>query len=156
MSWASRARASSSAPPFEAHLTRLAADHHFNGRPLALAVLRVLPAHGARQPSEQVWKRGFDEIASLAARLMRECRQRRGDRRAISSPSPCPQLELAGAKRTARAYRAVAECTAFASGEGGAGPLVFEQSAVELQPGESGAGMLARALRALDAESIPA
>jgi hypothetical protein len=51
---------------------------------------------------------------------------------------------------------AVASCTAFASGEGGVGPLVFEQSAVELQPGESGAGALARALHALDVQSIPA
>jgi two-component system cell cycle response regulator PopA len=140
---------------FEAHLTRLAADHHFNGRPLALSVLRVLPAHGAREPSEQVWKRGFDEIASLAARLMRECDSGAaigGDFIAVAMPA----TRLSGAKRTALRIAAVAECTAFASGEGGAGPLVFEQSAVELQPGESGAGMLARALRALDAESIPA
>jgi two-component system cell cycle response regulator PopA len=140
---------------FEAHLTRLAVDHHFNGRPLALAALRVLPAHGARQPSEQVWKRGFDEIASLAARLMRECDTGAAigaDFIALAMPA----TQLAGAKRTALRIAAVAECTAFASGEGGAGPLVFEQSAVELQPGESGAGMLARALRALDAESIPA
>jgi two-component system cell cycle response regulator PopA len=140
---------------FEAHLTRLAADHHFNGRPLALAVLRVLPAHGAREPSEQVWKRGFDEIASLAAQLMRECDSGAaigGDFIAVAMPA----TRLSGAKRTALRIAAVAECTAFASGEGGAGPLVFEQSAVELQPGESGTGMLARALRALDAESIPA
>ncbi|MFZ2031880.1 MAG: hypothetical protein WAU68_16335 [Vitreimonas sp.] len=140
---------------FDAHLSRLAADHHLNGRPLALSALRVLPAHGARQPSEQVWKRGFDEISSLAARLMRECDSGAAigaDFIAIAMPA----TELAGAKRTAMRIAAVAECTAFASGEGGAGPLVFEQSAVELQPGESGAGMLARALRALDAESIPA
>jgi len=122
---------------------------------LALAVLRVLPAHGAREPSEQVWKRGFDEIASLAAQLMRECDSGAaigGDFIAVAMPA----TRLSGAKRTALRIAAVAECTAFASGEGGAGPLVFEQSAVELQPGESGTGMLARALRALDAESIPA
>jgi hypothetical protein len=34
--------------------------------------------------------------------------------------------------------------------------LVFEQSAVEQQPGESGAGLLARALRAIEVESVPA
>ena len=50
----------------------------------------------------------------------------------------------------------MAECTAFASGEGGAGPLVFEQSVVEMQPGESGSALLARALRAIEVESIPA
>jgi len=140
---------------FDAHLSRLAADHQLNGRPLALAVLRVLPAHGVRQPSEQIWKRGFDEIASLAARLMRECDSGAAVGRDFIAVA-MPATQLAGAKRTASRIAAVAECTAFASGEGGAGPLVFEQSAVELQPGESGAGLLARALRALDAESIPA
>lgn len=142
-------------PAFDAHLARLAADHHASGRALALSVLRVLPAHGSSQPSEAVWKRGFDEIASLAARLMRECDSGAAigvDFIAIVMPA----TGLAGAKRAAMRIAAVAECTAFASGENGAGPLVFEQSAAELQPGESGAGLLARAMRALDAESIPA
>jgi two-component system cell cycle response regulator PopA len=140
---------------YDAHLSRLASDHHASGRPLALSVLRVLPAHGARQPAEDVWKRGFGEIASLSARLMRECDLGAAigaDFIAIAMPA----TRLLGAKRTAERIAAVAECTAFASGEGGAGPLVFEQHAVELQPGESGGAMLARALRALDAESIPA
>ena len=140
---------------FDAHLGRLASDHHASGRPLSLSALRVLPAHGARQPAEEVWKRGFGEIASLSARLMRECDTGAAigaDFIAIALPA----TRLQGAKRTAERIAAVAECTAFASGEGGAGPLVFEQHAVELQPGESGLAMLARALRALDAESIPA
>jgi two-component system cell cycle response regulator PopA len=140
---------------FDAQLAQLAGDHHVSGRPLSLAALRVLPAHGARQPSEAIWKRGFNEIASLSARLMRETDSGAsigGDFIAVAMPA----TRLEGAKRTAERIASVAECTAFASGEGGAGPLVFEQSAVELQPGESGAGMLARALRALDAESIPA
>ena len=67
-----------------------------------------------------------------------------------------PASRLKSAKRTAERIASVAECTAFASGDGSAGPLVFEQSAVEMQPGESGAGMLARALRAIEVESIPA
>ena len=58
-------------PAFDAHLARLANDHHSSGRPMSLAVLRVLPAHGAREPSAEAWRRGFSEIASLAARLMR-------------------------------------------------------------------------------------
>lgn len=140
---------------FDAHLTRLAGDHHRSGRPLALAALRVIPAHGARAPSEQVWTRGFDEVASLAARLMRETDAGAAIGQAFIVVA-LPATRLKGAKRTAERIAAVAECTAFASGEGGAGPLVFEQSAVELQPGESGAGLLARALRALDAESVPA
>lgn len=142
-------------PAFDAHLARLAADHHASGRPLSLAVLRVLPAHGARAPAEDVWRKGFTEVASLAARLMRDADcgvTLGGDLIAIALPAS----SLKSAKRTAERVASVAECTAFASGDGGAGPLVFEQSAVEMQPGESGAGMLARALRAIEVESIPA
>jgi two-component system cell cycle response regulator PopA len=137
--------------PFEAHLARLASDHHASGRPLALAVLRVMPAHGAREPSAQTWQKGFTEIANLAGRLMREtdCGVSIGaDLIAVALPAG----DLNAAKRTAERIASVAECTAFASGEGDAGPLVFEQSTVELQAGESGAGLLARALRAIDVE----
>ncbi len=141
--------------PFDAHLARLAADHHASGRPMSMVVLRVMPAIGAREPTEQQWRKGFTEIASLAARLMRDadCGVTMGvDLIALALPAS----DLRSAKRTAERIASVAECTAFASGEGGAGPLVFEQSTVELQPGESGAGMLARALRAIEVESIPA
>jgi two-component system cell cycle response regulator PopA len=140
---------------FAAHLSRLAADHHASGRPLSLAALHVLPAHGARTPEPEVWRRGFNEIASLAARLMRDADSGavvQGDYIAVALPAS----PLSAARRTAERIAAVAECTAFASGDNGAPPLVFEQSAVELQPGESGAAMLARALRALDVESITA
>jgi two-component system cell cycle response regulator PopA len=141
--------------PFDAHLARLAGDHHASGRPMSMVVLRVMPAIGAREPSEEVWRKGFTEIASLAARLMRDadCGVTMGaDLIALALPAS----NLRSAKRTAERIASVAECTAFASGDGGAGPLVFEQSTVELQPGESGAGMLARALRAIEVESIPA
>lgn len=67
-----------------------------------------------------------------------------------------PAANLLAARRAAERIASVAECTAFASGENSSGPLVFEQSTVELQPGESGMGLLARALRALELESIPA
>ncbi len=137
--------------PFDAHLARLAGDHHASGRPLALAALRVMPAHGARQPSEQSWKKGFSEIANLAGRLMREtdCAVALGGDLIVVA---LPATAIKGARRTAERIASVAECTAFASGEGDAGPLVFEQSTAELQPGESGAGLLARALRAIDVE----
>ncbi|MGD9981947.1 MAG: hypothetical protein AB7H66_02725 [Hyphomonadaceae bacterium] len=141
--------------PFDAHLARLAADHHANGRPLSMVVLRVTPAIGAREPAEDVWRKGFMEIASLAARLMRDADSGTtlgGDLIALALPAS----SLRSARRTAERIASVAECTAFASGDGGAGPLVFEQSVVELQPGESGAGMLARALHAIEVESIPA
>jgi two-component system, cell cycle response regulator PopA len=141
--------------PFETHLSLLARDHHASGRQLSLAVLRVLPAHGARQPSDQVWSRGFTEIASLAGRLVRDT-----DSGAALGADflvlALPATNLAGARRTAERVASVAECTAFASGEGGAGPLVFEQSVAELQPGESGAGLMARALRSFELQSIPA
>jgi two-component system cell cycle response regulator PopA len=141
--------------PFDAHLARLAVDHHASGRPMSLAVLRVMPAHGARQPEEKIWKCGFTEIASLAARLMRDA-----DTGVTLGPDliaiALPASQLKSAKRTAERIASVAECTAFASGDNGAGPLVFEQSAAELQPGESGAALLARALRAIEVESIPA
>jgi two-component system, cell cycle response regulator PopA len=141
--------------PFDTHLGRLVSDHHISGRPLAMAVLRVMPAHGASAPAEAVWKRGFNEIASLAGRLMRDADTgvaMGADLIAVVMPASA----LRAAKRTAERIASVAECTAFASGDGGAGPLVFEQSAVELQPGESASSMLARALRAIDVESIPA
>lgn len=141
--------------PFEAHLSRLAADHHASGRALSLVALRVLPAHGARQPEENTWKRGFSEIASLAARLMRETDSGAalgGDIIIVALPA----ARLIAAKRTGERIASVAECTAFASGEGSVGPLVFEQNAVELQPGESGAALLARALRAFEDQSIHA
>lgn len=137
--------------PFRAHLDRLAGDHHTSGRPLALAVLRVMPAHGARQPSEEVWKKGFTEISSLAGRLMRDIDcgvALSGDLIVVALAA----TDIKGARRTAERIASVAECTAFASGDGDAGPLVFEQSTAELQPGESGAGLLARALRAIDAD----
>ncbi|MGD9965387.1 MAG: hypothetical protein AB7T59_02610 [Hyphomonadaceae bacterium] len=142
-------------PPFDAHLAQMASDHHVSGRPMSLVALRVTPAIGAREPAEDVWRKGFIEIASLAARLIRDADSGvtlGADLIALALPA----ASLRSARRTAERIASVAECTAFASGDGGAGPLVFEQSVVELQPGESGAGLLARALRAIEVESIPA
>jgi two-component system cell cycle response regulator PopA len=141
--------------PFDAHLARLAADHHSSGRPMSVVVLRVTPAIGAREPAPDIWRKGFTEIASLAARLMRDADSgvtMGSDLIALALPA----ARLRNAKRTAERIASVAECTAFASGEDGAGPLVFEQSVVELQPGESGSALLARALRAIEVEAIPA
>jgi two-component system cell cycle response regulator PopA len=141
--------------PFDAHLARLAADHHASGRPMSMVVLRAAPAIGAREPDLETWRKGFAEIASLAARLVRDADSGvtlGGDLIALALPAS----DLLSARRTAERIASVAECTAFASGDGDAGPLVFEQSVVELQPGESGAGMLARALRAIEVESVPA
>jgi PleD family two-component response regulator len=141
--------------PYDVHLARLAADHHTSGRPFSLAALRALPAHGARAPGEEAWRRGFTEVASLAGRLIRDA-----DSGAVIGADviavAMPATRLAGAHRAAERIAAVAEGTTFASAGGDAGPLVFEQSCVELQAGESGAGLLARALRAIELESVPA
>lgn len=141
--------------PFDAHVARMASDHHASGRPMSMVVLRVTPAIGAREPSPEIWRKGFTEIASLAARLMRDA-----DSGVIMGSDlialALPAARLRNARRTAERIASVAECTAFASGDDGAGPLVFEQSVVELQPGESGTALLARALRAIEVESIPA
>lgn len=140
---------------FDAVLARQSEAHQATGRPMALAALRVLPAHGARQPSANAWRRGFAEIGSLAGRLVRECDAAAAigaDLIAVAMPA----TDAMGARRAAERIASVAECTAFAAGDDGAGPLVFEQSVAELQPGESGAGLLARALRALEIESLTA
>jgi two-component system cell cycle response regulator PopA len=139
--------------PFETHVTRLANNHQASGRPLALALLRVAPAIGAREPSPEAWKRGFNEIASLAGRLIRETDSGAAlgaDIIALAMPA----TDARGARRITERVASVAECTAFAAGDGGAGPLVFEQTVGELQPGESGAGLLARVLHAIAPENV--
>lgn len=138
--------------PFEAHIGRIADEHHQSGRPMSVAVLRVLPAHGARRPSEETWRKGFAEIATLAGRLVRDSDSAAAfgqDRIIIALPG----APLHAAKRAAERVASVAECTAFASGDDAAGPLVFEQYATELNAGESGAALLARALGAFEEEA---
>lgn len=138
--------------PFEAHLARMADDHHSNGRAMSVVVLRVLTAHGAREPSDQIWRKGFNEIASLAGRLVRDTDSAAAFGRDIIAMA-LPATELKGGRRTAERVASVAECTAFASGESGAAPLIFEQSVAELQPGESGNALLVRAMGVFGAES---
>jgi two-component system, cell cycle response regulator PopA len=140
---------------FTAHLERMADDHHRSGRRLGLTALRVAPAPGARKPAPQAWKRGMSEVASLAGRLIRDAdcgAVLAGDVIAVA----LPMTDIMGARRTAERIASVADCSAFASGEGEAGPLSFEQSIAELAPGESGRGLLARTLAAYDLESMQA
>jgi two-component system cell cycle response regulator PopA len=139
---------------FEAHLARLAEDHHAAGRELSLVAFKVLPAHGARTPSDAAWRRTFREAATLAGRLIRttDCAAAFGRDLILVA---LPATALAGARRTSERMAAVGECTAFAGGDVGA-PLVFEQSTVALQSGESGAALMARAMAALEAEGATA
>jgi len=136
---------------FTAHMARLADDHHLTGRKLSLIALRILPAHGASPPSPHAWRKARQEVAALAARLIRDqdCGALQEDD-VIVAALPC--TALAGARRTAERIASVVECTAFAAGEGDAGPLIFERSVVELNPGESGRGLVARALDAIREE----
>jgi PleD family two-component response regulator len=143
------------AAPFSKHLERMAADHHETGRPLSVAAMRVVAAHGASEPTPQSWEKGFSEIASLAGRLVRDTDCAAALEHDVIALA-LPATNLSAAHRTAERIASVAECTLFASNEGGAGPLIFEQSAAELQPGESGLGLLARATRQFDAERVPA
>jgi two-component system cell cycle response regulator PopA len=124
-------------------------DHHASGRDLSLVALRVLPAPGAREPSEASWRRTFREAATLAGRLIRDsdCAAAFGRDMIVAA---LPATALDGARRTAERMAAVGECTAFVGGEETAGPLVFEQSAVQLQAGESGLGLMARAISAFE------
>jgi two-component system cell cycle response regulator PopA len=133
---------------FQAHVARLAEDHHATGRALSLVALRVLPAHGAREPSDAAWRRTFREAATLAARLIRDTDSGAALGRDLILVA-LPMTPLDGARRTAERMAAVGECTAFA-GDESRGPLVFEQSAVQLRLGESGAGLIARAVAAFE------
>lgn len=137
---------------FEAHVGQLAETHHASGRSLAVALLRVTTAIGAREPSPQAWQRGFNEIGSLAGRLIRETDSGAAvghDLIALAMPN----TDARGARRITERVASVAECTAFAAGDDGAGPLMFEQSFAELQPGESGNALLARLLGSMQIEA---
>jgi two-component system cell cycle response regulator PopA len=130
--------------PFEAHLNELARAHHESGRALSLVALRVTPAFGATPPTEAEWRKGFGEIASLAGRLIRVSDSAAAfDMERILIALPASSLNEA--KRVAERVVSVAECTSFASGGDHTAPIIIERSLAELQPGESGSALLARA-----------
>jgi hypothetical protein len=57
-----------------------------------------------------------------------------------------PSTHTEGAEAAMARIIKVCECTAFAAGDGGKGPLRLSYRVIELSPGESGAGLLSRAL----------
>ena len=133
---------------FEAHVQRLAIEHHASGRPFSIAILRATARAGINQISEEAWRRGFGEVCSLAGRLIRDtdCATAIAeDAIAIALPSTA----VIGARKSAERIASVAECTAFSAGDATDQPLAFERSAAELQPGESGEALLARVEREL-------
>ena len=143
------------APSFTPHLARLAEDHQESGRPLSVIAMRIDAAPGARAPAPVAWDKGFTEVATLTGRLIRDV-----DCAAVVGPDiiacALPATTLSGARRAAERIASVGECTAFAAGDEGGGPLVFEQSIAELKPGEGGAGLLARALDAIHCDALRA
>jgi two-component system cell cycle response regulator PopA len=128
---------------FSAHLPRLAQTHHDRGRPLAIAILEVSAPHGA--VASVAWRKGFAEISMLCSRLTRAADYAAPvDERRVALAFPCTNSE--GAEAAMSRITKVCECTAFAAGDGGVGPLRLSHRTLELSPGESGAGLLARAL----------
>jgi two-component system cell cycle response regulator PopA len=130
---------------FAAHLQTLADAHHMRGRPLCVGVVRARAA----RPRNDVWTRGFGELADLAARLVRA-----SDSLAALDETTLifafPSAQEAGARAALKRVLAVWDCTAFAAGGEGQAALAFTSEAVELLPGESGAGLLARTCDLLD------
>jgi two-component system cell cycle response regulator PopA len=138
-----------------AHMERLALAAHATGRPLTLAGLRVQLAPGARRASASGWRRGLYQVCEIAGRLIRvedSAALLDGDLIAIALPGATAREGRATAERVA----SVTECTAFAAGEADAGPIVLEQSVIELALGESGAGLLSRLRGAFDLEDVRA
>lgn len=140
---------------FADHLTRLTDAAHHSGRPLTLVALRICPAPGGRTRSAQAWDRSVAQIGELAGRLVRA-----HDAATIVQEHvvviALPDSEASEGRHTAERVAGVVECTSFASGEGDAGPIVLEHSVVELNPGEGGGALLARALDPFAAEGVRA
>lgn len=134
-----------SADFFNPHLSRLSNASHRASRPLALVALRIRLAPGARPSFGAAWARSVDQITQLAGRLVRV-----NDTAALVGDDiiviALPDSNQADGRLSAERVAGVVECTSFASGEGEAGPIVLEHSVVELAAGESGSGLLRRAL----------
>jgi two-component system cell cycle response regulator PopA len=127
---------------FGYHVAGLAQSHHDHGRPLSLAILDI----DGQAADAEAWTRGFRELRMLASRLVRA-----SDSTAVLNDRALvfafPNTTRAGAEIALKRVVEVCECTAFAAGDGGQGPLSFATRTGELSPGESGAGLLARVLQ---------
>jgi two-component system cell cycle response regulator PopA len=128
----------------ERHIETLAARAHAAGRPLAVVAVHLSPAPGASPAHPAVQRRAFADAGDLVARLARSA-YTPGLIEDETLVIAMPALDEAEAATAATRIAAVGECTAFAT-EHGAGPLNFITSLTALAPGESGAGLLARAL----------
>ncbi len=138
-----RARAEAFDPDaFAAHLNTLAHAHYEAGRDLAVGALRL---YGGAENG--AWRAGFAEMVSLSSRLIRSCDSAAPNgSHTIVFAFPC--LTAAHAQTALDRVIAVCDCTTFAAGHAGAGPVTFRRWATELAPGESGNALLARLLDA--------
>jgi hypothetical protein len=128
---------------FGYHLAGLAQTHHDRGRPLSLGVLDIT---GGEAVSTEGWLKGFSEIQLLSSRLVRASDSAAAvtERQIVFA---FPSTHAKGAASALKRVVEVCECTAFAAGDGGTGPLSFATRIGELSPGESGAGLLSRVLQ---------
>lgn len=127
---------------FGYHLAGLAQSHHDRGWALSAGVLEIT---GAKRTNTARWRRGLGEIARVAARMARA-----SDSVVIMDETRLvfafPVTTRHEAEASLRRIVEVCDCTAFAAGDHGGGPLKFAPRAMELSPGESGAGLLTRLL----------
>jgi two-component system cell cycle response regulator PopA len=134
---------------FRTHLDTLTGAAVQTNRPLSLAALRVTLALGAREPDSVKWARELTQVAALTGRLIRT-----HDSAALLEGGvimiAAPGAFAADAAITADRVASVAECTAFAASQQVLGPIILARSIVELAPGESGDGLMRRALSAFE------
>ena len=131
---------------FAAHLAHLSRALQARGRPLSIAVMRIVERPERAHLRAEGWiDRAIPQIGSMIGRLVRA-----EDTAARLAPDvfalALPAAPQAAAKAAAERIAAVIACTAFDAGDGRAPfTLEFETGAAELQPGETAAQTLERA-----------
>jgi len=127
---------------FERHLVRLARQHQADGRPLSLAVFSLqgpFAGLGGKRACDEAFDMvsGLVRASDLALRLREDT---------LGVLLPCAAREEA--RELAQRAVGVLESTGFVGMEG---PLKLRRMVCELATGESGEGLLARALAGLSA-----
>ncbi len=131
---------------FAAHLAHLSRALQARGRPLSVAVMRIVERPERAHLRAEGWiDRAIPQIGSMIGRLVRAedtAARLAPDVFALALPAATQDAAAAAAERIA----AVIACTAFDAGDGRAPfTLEFETGAAEMHPGESAAQTLERA-----------
>jgi len=131
---------------FAAHLAHLSRALQARGRPLSIAVMRIVERPERAHLRAEGWiDRAIPQIGSMIGRLVRAedtAARLAPDVFALALPAATQDAAVAAAERIA----AVIACTAFDAGDGRAPfTLEFETGAAEMHPGESAAQTLERA-----------